>query len=104
MNNFFAKLKFYAIKKFDYLFVKYLTVERGGGRRKFIWKTQNFREATQIHLPKLIFVIFSIVVIWKINDKIKSSIRKKDYYTTKSLREEIAYEEQQVTTLTNLSK
>ncbi len=77
----------YFLNKIDHLVIKYLTVERGRNKRKWIWKTQNFREISQLHFPRLLFTGFVVVMCWKIHNKVKD--QKNDYpYKAKSIREE----------------
>ena len=61
----------YLLFKFDYYVIKFLTVERGKNKRKFIWQTQDFKEITQLHIPRFIFMGFVVVMCWKIHNKVK---------------------------------
>jgi len=66
------------ISKFDYLFIKYLTVERSRNRRKFIWKTKDFRELVFLHIPRMLFVFGMVYACNKINIRAK---KFKNYLT-----------------------
>jgi hypothetical protein len=95
--KFHKKISNFLISKIDYFVIKYLTVERGRNRRKYIWKTKNFREITQLHIPRLLFVGFGVVMCWKINEKVKSLHPNNEIqYTTKSKREESIEKEEKV--------
>jgi hypothetical protein len=93
----FKQIKKYLILKIDELVLDYLTVERGLNKRKYIWKTKNFRDITQLHIPRLIFIGFVVVMLWKINDKIKT-LKSEHHqpYHSKSIREEKIGEERKV--------
>jgi hypothetical protein len=94
--SFFSKISKHFLKKTDEIVIKYLTVERGRNKRKWIWNTKNFREATQIYLPRGLFIVFVVIMCWKIQDRVKL-LRKYDmYYTAKSRREERVEEETKV--------
>jgi hypothetical protein len=85
------------ISKFDYLFIKYLTVERSRNRRKFIWKTKNFRELVFLHIPRMLFVFSMVYACHKINIRAK---KFKNYLTNdveiKSEREDNIEEQEKV--------
>jgi hypothetical protein len=91
----YKKFSNFLISKFDYFVIKYLTVERGRNRRKFIWKTKNFQEITQLHIPRIIFIGFVVVMCWKIHNKVKISSDKIPYKAI-SKREEIIENEEKV--------
>lgn len=85
------KIKKYLIFKINKFIIDKLTVEAGRNKRKFIWKTKNFREVTQLHIPRLIFLSFVIYMCWSINEKIKNIKKEKhSSYTSISHREEKA--------------
>ncbi len=86
----------FLIKKIDHLVIKYLTVERGRNRRKWIWKTQKFRELTQLYIPRCLFISFGVLICWKIHEKIKFFKKGELYYEAKSLREEKVEQEMKV--------
>lgn len=50
---------------FSKVFIKYFTVERGNGKRKYIWTTKAFRDMTYLHLPKLFFIFGFSFFIYK---------------------------------------
>jgi hypothetical protein len=84
------------VKKIDNFVINNLTVERGKNKRKFIWKTKNFREITQLYIPKLIFIGFVVIMCWKINDKVVKLKNKEGNYKAKSRRQEKVEEEEKV--------
>jgi hypothetical protein len=92
-----SKIKQLILKKIDQLFIKYFTVERGRGKRKYIWETKLFRDVTQIHIPKLLFFGFFVFICWKINDKI-TDIKSDKFiqYASKSSRIEKIEEDNKV--------
>jgi hypothetical protein len=86
--SYFLKFKNYLTTKLDKLFIKYFTVERGR-RRKYIWKTRDFREITQIYIPKFLFLNFFIYMCWKINTRLAVLNGERfSQYQSKSFREE----------------
>lgn len=90
-------IKTYLLKQLDNFVIKYLTVERSRNRRKYIWKTNNFRETVYLHIPRMIFTGFVVIMIWKINDKVKKlKSNRFTPYNSKSMREEKAEKETQV--------
>ena len=91
----YKKFTNFLISQFDFLVIKFLTVERGRNRRKFIWKTKNFREITQLHIPRIMFIGFVVVMCWKIHNKVKISSNSIPY-KTKSKREEVIEKEEKV--------
>src|SRR5690348_15301673 len=84
------------IKKIDNFVFKYLTVERGINKRKYIWKTKNFREVTQLYIPRLIFIGFVVIMCWKINVNVNKLKKNDTSYTAKSRREERVEVEEKV--------
>jgi hypothetical protein len=76
------------IKHFDFLVLKHLTVERGRNKRKWIWKTKNFKEVTQIYIPRALYIGFVVYMCWKIHDRVKGLKKGEMYYEAKSRREE----------------
>ena len=91
----YKKITNFLLIKFDYFVIKFLTVERGKNKRKFIWQTQNFKEITQLHIPRMIFIGFVVVMCWKIHNKVKSDDREIPY-KSKSQREEKIEKENKV--------
>ena len=83
----FKKIGNFLIYKFDLFVIKYLTVERGQNKRKWIWKTKQFKEITQMYIPRTIFIIFVVIMCWKINEKIKELKKSELYYDSKSIRQ-----------------
>jgi hypothetical protein len=75
------------IRKVDDFVIKYLTVERARDKRKWIWKTRQFRDTTQLYIPRGIFTIFVVIICWKINERIKVFKQGELYYNSKSLRQ-----------------
>ena len=63
---------------FDQMFIKYLTVERSRGRRKYIWMTQSFKEIFYIHIPRCLFIFGMVYASSKINNRAK---KFKNYLT-----------------------
>jgi hypothetical protein len=91
-----SKVKRRIITKVNKTFIKYLTVERGS-KRKYIWNTKNFREVTQIYLPKFLFFNFFIYMNWKIMEQITSMNKNRfEPYNTMSKREEKVKEDNKV--------
>ena len=68
----FTKLKQFLIKRFDKAILKYLTVVRPSGKRKYIWHTRQFKETLHFHLPRMAFLFISVFLCWKINEKVKT--------------------------------
>jgi hypothetical protein len=91
--TFLNKISRIVIKRIDEFVIKYFTVERGKNKRKWIWKTKDFREATQIYLPRCLFVAFVVIMSWKIQDRVKYLKKGSMYYEAKSKREERVEEE-----------
>jgi hypothetical protein len=81
------KLSKIILTKVDAFVIKYLTVERGRNKRKWIWKTRQFRDITQLYIPRGIFTIFVVIICWKINERIKVFKKGELYYNSKSLRQ-----------------
>jgi hypothetical protein len=95
-----SKIKQFIIKKIDNLFLTYLTVERGRGRRKLIWETKAFRDITQLYIPKFIFFGFFVFMCWKINDRVTELRSDKfSHYKSKSKRVEKIEEDNKVLVL-----
>jgi len=69
--NIKKKLADYLIKKLDKFVINHLTVERSKNRRKFIWKTKQFRDISQIYIPRCLFTLFIVVMCWKIHERVK---------------------------------
>lgn len=86
--KFLKKLGNSLLTKFDSFVIKYLTVERGPNKRKWIWKTKQFREITQMYIPRTIYIVFVVIICWKINEKIKLLKKSELYYESKSVRQE----------------
>lgn len=95
MNN---RVLNFIIKKIDNFVINNLTVERGRNKRKYIWKTHNFKEITLIYIPKLAYISFVVFMCWKINEKVKNITGNNNMsvYTAKSRREERVEEEKEV--------
>lgn len=85
------------VNKLDQLFLDNFTVNRGKGKRKYVWKTKYFREISQIYIPRMIFTGFIVFMCWKINDKVRS-LRKNHLtpYTSISNRQEKVEEDNKV--------
>jgi hypothetical protein len=83
----FKKIGNFLVFKFDTFVIKYLTVERGRNKRKWIWKTKQFREITQIYIPRCIFIGFIVIMCWKIHEKVKDNTKSELYYESKSIRQ-----------------
>lgn len=81
-----------------------VTIEAGKNKRRYIWTTKNFRDITQIYIPRFIFLNFVVIMCWKINEKIrfiKSS--KLTPYKSKSMRQEkIEKENEEINYFLNL--
>ncbi len=101
--NFKKKIKETIIKKIDKFVIDYLTVERSRNKRKFIWKTKQFREITQIMIPRCFFTLFIVVMCWKIHERIKI-IKKSTMipYESVSLRKEKVDKEKKVNIKINI--
>ena len=84
-------------KRIDKIFIDNLTVERGKNKRKYLWKTQQFREITQIYIPRTCFTLFVIVMCWKIHERVKV-VKKSSMvpYTSVSVRKEKIQKEKKV--------
>ena len=91
----YKKITNFLVFKFDHFVIKYLTVERGKNKRKFIWQTQDFKEITQLHIPRIIFIGFVVVMCWKIHNKVTLHDREIPY-KSKSKREEKLEKEDKV--------
>lgn len=96
--SFFKLVSNKVIQRIDYLVLKYLTVERGRNKRKWIWKTKNFKEVTQMYIPRFLFIGFVVIMCWKIHDRVKGYKREGNnmYYEAKSRRQERLEEETKV--------
>ncbi len=92
-----SKIKQYILKLIDELFLKYFTVERGRGKKKYIWETRIFRDITQLYIPKFLFFGFFVFMSWKINDKITDiQTGNLAHYKAKSTRMEKIDEDNKV--------
>jgi hypothetical protein len=79
------------LKRFNKFIIDNLTVERSKNRRKYIWKTQHFREVTQIYIPRTFFTLFVVIMCWKIHEKVKM-VKKSSmvpYFTVSHRQEKI---------------
>jgi hypothetical protein len=96
--SFFKLLSNKLVQRIDFLVLKYLTVERGRNKRKWIWQTKNFKEVTQMYIPRCIFIGFVVIMCWKIHDRVKAYKREGNnmYYEAKSRRQERLEEETKV--------
>lgn len=95
--NFHKKIFNYIVKRIDKFVIENLTVERSRNRKKFIWKTKQYREITQIYIPRCFFTLFIVIMCWKIHERVK--ILKKSSmvpYESVSVRKEKINKEQQV--------
>ena len=67
MKNFVKSKAKAIVRKF---ILRYLIVDRGAKKHKYIWETRDFKETMYKHLPKLLFLFCSTYACTKIYENL----------------------------------